>query len=74
VTTPTRKPKTPVRIRKSEIQRAVRGVQDIGLTVQRVDVYPDSGKFSLVTGKDSAAAVNPWDEVLSRAPRSKRSV
>lgn len=48
MTTPRRKPKTPVRFRQREIERAVRSAQHIGLTVQRIDLDPASGKISLV--------------------------
>jgi hypothetical protein len=50
---PALKSKTPVRFRKNEIARAVRGAQDIGLTVHRIEVDPASGKISLVTGTES---------------------
>lgn len=54
--TKARKPKSPVRFRQREIERAIRGVQRKGLTVQRVEVDPHSGTISLVTGIEASKA------------------
>jgi hypothetical protein len=61
------------RFRETEVTRAARAAEKAGLVISRVDVDPSTGRISVVVGKpgDAAAAVNPWDEVLTNEPDSK---
>jgi hypothetical protein len=59
---------TPMRFKQSEVERGIRGVQSRGLPISRVEIDPQTGRISIVTGKphtdDNSSSKNPWDEVL----------
>ena len=55
----------PSRFKRSEAARAARAVLDAGLTVERVDVDLQTGKFSVVVGKGVTVPPTADDEVES---------
>jgi hypothetical protein len=53
-----------LKLKQSEIERAVRAAKAQGLNVSRIDVEASTGKFSIVAAPEGAAGdANPWDEV-----------
>jgi hypothetical protein len=57
-------------LKRSEIQRTVRGVQDLGLTVHRVETYPEMGKIVVITAPSeddaSLADVESWNKAVKK--------
>jgi hypothetical protein len=66
----------PLPFKLSELQRSIKGVQSMGLTVGRVEIDPRSGKITIVPGVIVTASGDPktnsWDEVLPNAQNQKR--
>jgi hypothetical protein len=52
-------------LKRSEIQRTVRGVQDMGLPIHRVETYPLSGKIVVITAPVEDTDAHPLDKMLS---------
>jgi hypothetical protein len=61
--------------KQRDVQRAIRGVKAMGLAVGKVEVDIKTGKISIATAPtpDTSNGNNPWDEVLTNAPRKKRT-
>lgn len=55
-------PRRPM-IKQAEIKRAVAGVRDSGLDVERVEIDPVSGKVVVIARGAHGASGNPWDEL-----------
>jgi hypothetical protein len=58
---------------RNDLRRAIRSAQEMGLSVDSFEIGKD-GKIVIHTRKgETAAAVNPWDEVMTDASDKKRS-
>jgi hypothetical protein len=56
-----------LRFKQSEVERAIRGMQAMGLQIGRVEVDPVSGKFAIAVAgapTDEQTKPNSWDKVL----------
>ena len=55
----------PCNIRQSEVSRAVKGVQQAGITIERVEIEPNGKIVVLVHSStaDKDKAINEWDNV-----------
>ena len=60
-----------VPFRQADVARALKATDAAGLKVARVDVDPESGKFSIVLADGAAAGASPFD--LWKAKRDARS-
>jgi hypothetical protein len=67
-----RKPRSKLPFKRTDVVRAVRGAQDAKLAVERVDVDPASGKISVTIKSDVPQQRNTWDDVTD-AEDAKRS-
>jgi hypothetical protein len=59
-------PREKCRFRKSEMTRAIKGVEAAGLGIARIDVGSD-GRITIVPGTPEATEKRPdneWDEVI----------
>jgi hypothetical protein len=54
--------KRPVTFRKADLCRALKGVTEAGLPVERVEIEPD-GKIVLIPGRCEGPPENEWDAI-----------
>lgn len=60
------------KFKRTEATRVTRAILDAGLSVQRVEIDPATGKIAVFPGKPSEetdASKNPWDDVLQNRGR-----
>jgi hypothetical protein len=60
-----------VPFRQADVARALKATDAAGLKVARVDVDPESGKFSIVLADGAGPGASPFD--LWKAKRDARS-
>jgi hypothetical protein len=67
-----RKPRSPLSFKRRDLARAIRGAEDTGMSVGRVEI-DRSGKIVIVPKSDAPQARNTWDEILPDAEDPKRT-
>lgn len=61
--------------RQADLRRALKGAQEAGMAVARIEIGPD-GRIAIIAGMEAsepADGVNPWDEGNSHAADEKRT-
>ena len=57
--------------KKADIDRAIKAVRDVGLTIHGLEIYPDGG-FRVLTNGNGGAAADPDSLEAWRAKRAGR--
>ena len=61
------------RYKRSDVARAIYGVEDTGKSVERVEIDPATGKIVIVPKSDAPQQQeNTWDDVATNAENTKR--
>lgn len=63
--------RTPLDFKQSNVRRAVKAVQAMGLPIGRIEIDPRSGKITVEVGGAMTSSPNPWD--TDHAQDQKRS-
>jgi hypothetical protein len=80
-----RRPRSATLYKRSDVARAIHGVEDAGKAIERIEIDPATGKITIVPKpgepsgvittadhKPSSERINSWDEVLN-AQDAKRA-
>jgi hypothetical protein len=62
---PRRKPRSPLLFKRRDMARAMRSAKDAELPLDRIEVDPVTGRFSMIfskPGDEAAGECNEWDE------------
>jgi hypothetical protein len=71
-----RPPRTENRFRQREIARSIRGAEDAGKDVERVEIDPATGRIHLILAKgensDAPVGAKAWDDALTKLQKEDK--